>query len=73
MSLEAAQPFLESVKTDAGLQEKLKAVADAESAAPAIVVIGRRAGFDFTAEQCLEEQLSAATGGVSTWLLASIY
>ena len=63
MSAEAVQAFLEAVKADAGLQEKLQAVAEAENADDAIVALGAEAGFDFTAEEWLEEQLQGVDGG----------
>ena len=63
MSAEAVQAFLEAVKADAGLQEKLKTVAEAENADDAIVAVGKEAGFDFTAEEWLEEQLEGVDGG----------
>ena len=64
MSAEAVQAFLEAVKADTGLQEKLKAVAEAENADEAIVAVGAEAGFDFTAEEWLEEQLEGVAGGL---------
>ena len=63
MSAEAVQALLEAVKADTGLQEKLKAVAEAENADEAIVAFGAEAGFDFTAEEWLEEQLEGVAGG----------
>ena len=60
MSAESVQAFLEA---DAGLQEKLKAVAEAENADDAIVALGAEAGFDFTAQEWLEEQLEGVDGG----------
>ncbi len=41
MSEEQLKAFLEAVKADAGLQEKLKAAADAD----AVVAIAKAAGF----------------------------
>jgi predicted ribosomally synthesized peptide with nif11-like leader len=66
MSAEAVQAFLEAVKADAGLQE-IKAVADAVNADEAIVTLGSEAGFDFTAEEWLDEQLEGVVGGSAAW------
>ena len=46
MSEEQLKSFLEKVKTDAGLQKKLKAAADADAA----LAIAKEAGFAITAE-----------------------
>ena len=46
MSEEQLKAFLEKVKSDAELQEKLKASADAN----AVVAIAKEAGFSITAE-----------------------
>ncbi len=67
MSEEQLKAFLESVKADAGLQEKLKAAADAE----AVVAIAKAAGFVISAEELKnrsqaeisEEELEAVAGG----------
>ena len=71
MSAEAVQAFLEAVKADTGLQEKLKAVAEAENADEAIVAVGAEAGFDFTAEEWLEEQLEGVAGGAAVLVWSS--
>jgi predicted ribosomally synthesized peptide with nif11-like leader len=47
MSEEQLKAFLEAVKADAGLQEKLKAAADAD----AVVTIAKAAGFIISAEE----------------------
>ena len=46
MSEEQLKSFLEKVKTDTSLQEKLKAAADAD----AVLAIAKEAGFAITAE-----------------------
>jgi predicted ribosomally synthesized peptide with nif11-like leader len=46
MSEEQLKAFLEAVKADAGLQENLKAAADAD----AVVAIAKDAGFVISAE-----------------------
>jgi predicted ribosomally synthesized peptide with nif11-like leader len=63
MSAEAVQAFIEAVKADEVLQTKLKQVVDQENIDAAIVAIGKEAGFDFTAEEWLDEQLSGVAGG----------
>jgi len=69
MSEEHLKAFLEAVKADAGLQEKMKAAADAD----AVVVIAKAAGFVVTAEELKsaqaevsEEELAALVGGKQT-------
>jgi predicted ribosomally synthesized peptide with nif11-like leader len=47
MSEEQLKAFLEAVKADARLQERLKSVVDAE----AVVAIANAAGFSFSVEQ----------------------
>ena len=68
MSEEQLKAFLEAVKADAGLQEKLKAASDAD----AVVTIAKAAGFvisaDSVAAQAAEvllsdEELKGVTGG----------
>ena len=66
MSEEQLKAFLEKVKSDAELQEKLKASADAN----AVVAIAKEAGFSITAEdmqsstvELLDEELEGAAGG----------
>jgi len=70
MSEEQLKAFLEAVKADAGLQEKLKAAADAD----AVVAIAKEVGFMIFADELLEraqavgeelsdEELEGVTGG----------
>ena len=73
MSEEQLKAFMEAVKADAGLQEKLKAAADSN----AVVAIAKEMGFMITTEelqwaQAVVEELSdeeldgvAGGGGVS--------
>ena len=68
MSEEQLKAFLEVVKTDAGLQEKLKADADSN----AVVTIAKAAGFMISAEELKkaqaeisEEELEGVAGGGS--------
>ena len=68
MSEEQLKAFLEAVKADAELQEKLKAAADAD----AVVVIAKAAGFLISAEELQraqaelsEEELEGVAGGAS--------
>ena len=70
MSEEQLKAFLEKVKSDAELQEKLKASADAN----AVVAIAKEAGFAITAEdfqsmqsatvELSDEELGNAAGGI---------
>jgi predicted ribosomally synthesized peptide with nif11-like leader len=67
MSEEQLKGFLEAVKADAGLQEKLKAAADAD----AVVAIAKAAGFVISAEELnraqaevSEEELEGVAGGI---------
>ena len=70
MSEEQLRAFMEAVKADAGLQEKLNAAADAD----AVVAIAKEAGFVISAEELQraqagrsevsEEQLEGVAGGV---------
>ena len=69
MSEEHLKAFLEAVKADAGLQEKMKAAADAD----VVVVIAKAAGFVVTADELKsaqaevsEEELAALVGGKQT-------
>ena len=66
MSEEQLKAFLEAVKADAGLQEKLKAASDAD----AVVVIAKAAGFVISADdlkqaqsELSEEELESVAGG----------
>ncbi len=66
MSEEQLKPFLEAVKADAGLQEKLNSATDAD----AVVAIAKAAGFVISADNLKEDQvelsdveLEGVTGG----------
>ena len=69
MSEQQLKAFLEAVKADAGLQEKLKAAADAD----AVVTIAKAAGFAISAEvlkkaqaemtEISDDELEAVAGG----------
>ena len=70
MSEEQLKAFLEAVKADAGLQEKLKAAKDAD----AVVEIAKAAGFVISAEELKksqaeisEEELEGVAGGGENW------
>jgi predicted ribosomally synthesized peptide with nif11-like leader len=66
MSEEQLKAFLEAVKADAGLQEKLKAAGDAD----AVVALAKAEGFVISAEELKrvqaevsEEELEGVAGG----------
>ena len=66
MSEEQLKAFLDAVKADAGLQEKLKAAADVD----AVVEIAKAAGFVISAEELQnaqaevsEDELEGVAGG----------
>ena len=68
MSEEQLKAFLEKVKTDTSLQEKLKAAAAAD--ADAVVEIAKEAGFSISADdlkntkvELSEEELEGVAGG----------
>ena len=68
MSEEQLKAFLEKVKGDTSLQEKLKAAADAD--ADAVVAIAKEAGFSISADDLRnaqdnisEEELEGVAGG----------
>ena len=66
MSEEQLKAFLEKVKGDTNLQEKLKAAANAD----AVVSIAKEAGFSISADdlkkaqELSEEELEGVAGGV---------
>lgn len=70
MSEEQLNAFLEAVKADAGLQEKLKAAVDAD----AVVAIAKAAGYVISADELQralraevsEEELEEVTGRGAT-------
>ena len=66
MSEEQLKAFLEAVKADAGLQEQLKAAADAD----AVVALAKAAGFAISADdlkkaqsEISQEELEGVAGG----------
>ena len=76
MSLEQLKAFLEKVKADASLKEKLKAAADSN----AVLAIVKEAGFSISADdlknaqsELSEEELEgAADEGGCVWLTFTI-
>ena len=69
MSEEQLKAFLEKVKTDTSLQEKLNAAADAD-----VVAIAKAAGFSITTEDLnshrqgvSDDELEGAAGGTFCW------
>ena len=69
MSEEQLKAFLEAVKADTGLQEKLKAATDLD----AVVAIAKAAGFVISADdlkraqaEVSDEELEGAAGGSLT-------
>jgi predicted ribosomally synthesized peptide with nif11-like leader len=69
MSEEQLKAFLEAVKADAGLQEKLKAAADAD----VVVAIAKEAGFVIAVEavtgkgqELSDGELEGVTGGANS-------
>ena len=77
MSEEQLKSFLEKVKTDTSLQEKLKAAADAD----ALTTIAKEAGFAITAEDIQsmqsatdlsDEELEGVAGGLTGDAMLSI-
>ena len=72
MSEEQLKAFLEKVKADTSLQEKLKAAADAD----AVAAIAKEAGFSISADvlksaqsEISEEELESVAGGLVPSLL----
>ena len=69
MSEEQLKAFLEKVKVDTSLQEKLKAAANAD----AVVSIAKEAGFSISADdlkkaqELSEEELEGVAGGYGTY------
>ena len=63
MSEEQLKAFIEKVKADTSLQEKLKAAADSD----AVLAIAKEAGFSISAEdyasELSDEELEGAAGG----------
>ena len=73
MSEEQLKAFLEKVKGDTGLQEKLKGAADADAA----LAIAKEAGFSISVEdlknaqsEISDEELERSGGGIKTLTLA---
>ena len=71
MSEEQLKAFLEAVKADAGLQEKLNAAADPD----AVVEIAKEAGFVISADELerrqaeiSEEELEGVAGGNASYV-----
>ena len=69
MPEEQLKAFLEKVKTDTSLQEKLNAAADAD-----VVAIAKAAGFSITTEDLnshrqgvSDDELEGAAGGTFCW------
>ena len=79
MSGEQLKAFLEKLKGEFGLQEKLKAAADSD----AVIAIAKEAGFSISADdltkvqsELSEEELEGAAGGGefynNTWTILTI-
>ena len=76
MSEEQLKAFLEAVKADTGLQEKIKAATDADS----VVAIAKAAGFVISVEdlkkaqaEVSEEELEGIAGGWAAQGIMMIY
>ena len=76
MSEEQLKAFLEAVKADAGLQQKLKGAGDAD----AVLAIAKEVGFAISAEELKstqseisEEELEGVAGGSRTFGYYSCY
>ena len=72
MSEEQLKAFLEKVKGDTNLQEKLKAAADSD----AVLAIAKEAGFSISADdlknaqsEISDEELEGVAGGRNKWTL----
>ena len=70
MSEEQLKAFLEKVKSDTSLQEKLKAASDADT----VISIAKEAGFSISTDdlkkaqsELSEEELEGVAGGVCAW------
>ena len=75
MSEEQLKAFLEAVKADEGLQEKLKAAGDAD----AVIAIAKAAGFAISADELKkaqseisEEELEGVAGGLYQGIMEPI-
>ena len=75
ISEEQLKAFLEAVKADAGLQEKLKAATDAAGA----VAIARAAGYVISVEELQraqsevsEEELESMAGGLTAYYKCTV-
>ena len=77
MSVERLNAFLEKVKDDTSLQEKLKAAADAD----AVTAIAKEAGFIISADdltksqsELSDEELEGVAGGnlLNSWLVCEV-
>ena len=75
MSEEQLKAFLEKVKADTSLQEKLKAAADAD----AVTAIAKAAGFAISADELKkaqseisEEELEGVAGGTISIVIGTI-
>ena len=75
MSEEQLKAFLEKVKADTSLQEKLKAAADSD----AVLAIARDAGFSISADdltkaqsELSDEELEGVAGGIPAGILLKI-
>ena len=71
MSLEQLKAFLEKVKGDSNLQDKLKAAKSPED----VVGIAKEHGHEFTADKIIElseKELEGVAGGAECWRTTSI-
>ena len=68
MSEDQLKAFLEAVKADDAIQEKLNAAGDND----AVIAIAKAAGFSITAEELIQlklsdEEVESVAGGVGTY------